>query len=71
MAEGEDIRARVTYQLVEQLARQAISGACWGEHAMLLHPLNSNLSAFQFQVRMEMPDGQNSQLMLQSPVVER
>jgi len=71
MADGEDIRDRVTYQLVEQLARQAISGACWGDQAMLPHPLKSNLSAFQFQVRMEMPDTQNSQLMLQSPVVDR
>jgi len=71
LEEGEDIRDRVTYQGVEQLARQAISGACWDEHPMLPHPLKSNLSAFQFQVRMELPDGQNSQLMLQSPVVDR
>jgi hypothetical protein len=26
-------------------------------------------TAYQFEVRMELPDGQNSQLMLQSPVV--
>jgi hypothetical protein len=71
LEEGEDIRDRVTYQLVEQLARQAISGACWDDQAMLPQPLKCHLFAFQFQVRMEMPDGQNSQLMLQSPVVER
>ncbi len=70
LAEGADIRDRVTYQLVEQLAKQAISGGRWDEQLMLAQPLTSDLSAFQFQVRMELPDGQNSQLMLQSPVIE-
>jgi hypothetical protein len=59
LAEGADIRDRVTYQLVEQLAKQAL----------LTQQGASNLSAFQFQVRMELPNAENSQLMLQSPVV--
>ena len=70
LPEGADIRDRVTYQLVEQLAKQAISGACWDAQSMIAHPIPSTLSAFQFQLRMELPDGQNSQLMLQSPVVD-
>jgi hypothetical protein len=49
----------VTYQLVKQLAKQAL----------LTQQGASNLSAFQFQVRMELPNAENSQLMLQSPVV--
>lgn len=71
LAEGADIRDRVTYQLVEQLAWQAISGECWGDQAMLPQHPEAGLLACQFQVRMELPDGQNSQLMLQSPVVTR
>lgn len=69
LADGADIRDRVTYQLVDQLARQAISGASWGKQPMMLLSPGHVLSAYQFEVRMELPDGQNSQLMLQSPVV--
>ena len=69
LAEGADIRDRVTYQLVEQLAGQAISGECWGDEPMLPKHPGAGISAYQFQVRMELPDGRNSQLMLQSPVV--
>jgi cytochrome b len=69
MPEGADIRDRVTYQLVDQLAHQAISGACWGDARMLSRHPTGAPTAYQFEVRMELPDGQNSQLMLQSPVV--
>jgi hypothetical protein len=68
LPEGADIRDRVTYQLVKQLAWQALSGECWGNQPMLPQRPRVGLSAYQFQVRMELPDGQNSQLMLQSPV---
>jgi len=69
MPEGADIRDRVTYQLVDQLAHQAISGACWGDVPILSRLSTGAPTAYQFEVRMELPDGQNSQLMLQSPVV--
>ena len=69
LAEGADIRDRVTYQLVDKMARQALCGERWGDMPMVAKPTGAALSAYQFQVRMEVPDGQNSQLMLQSPVV--
>jgi hypothetical protein len=69
LPEGADIRDRVTYQLVDKLSWQALSGECWGDRPMLPQRLGVVLSAYQFQVRMELPDGQNSQLMLQSPVM--
>jgi hypothetical protein len=68
LIEGADMRDRVTYQLVKQLAWQDLSGECWSDQPMLHQRPGSGLSAYQFQVRMELPDGQNSQLMLQSPV---
>lgn len=71
LPEGADIRDRVTYQLVDQLACQALSGGCWGDQTMLPEQPSAGLLAYQFQVRMELADGQNSQLMLQSPVVSR
>lgn len=67
LPEGADVRDRVTYQLVSQLAQQALAGACWGAQPMIAHP-PEKITAFQLEVRMELPDGQNSQLMLQSTV---
>jgi hypothetical protein len=69
LAEGADIQDRVTYQLVDKLARQALRGESWGTLPVEAKHTRTALSAYQFQVRMELPDGQNSQLMLQSPVV--
>lgn len=69
LPEGGDIRERVTYQLVTQMAKQAILGARWGDQPMLAQPPLQVLLACQFEVRMELPGGQSSQLMLQSPVV--
>jgi hypothetical protein len=69
LPEGADIRNRVTYQLVNQLAHQALCGTCWDDQPMVLERPGAALSAYQFEVRMELPNGKNSQLMLQSPVV--
>jgi hypothetical protein len=69
LPEGADIRERVTYQLVSQLSQQAIAGACWGDQPMIAPAPVRQLSAFQFEVRMVLPEGQRSELMLQSPVV--
>ena len=70
LADGADIRECVTYQLVSRLAQQAISGACWGDQPMIAQDPVRHLSAFQFEVRMELPEGQSSELMLQSPVID-
>ena len=69
LPDGGDIRERVTYQLVSQLAQQAVSGACWGNQPMIEQAPLRPLSAFQFEVRMVLPEGQRSELMLQSPVI--
>ena len=70
LPDGTDIRECVTYQLVDQLARQAISGGRWGDQPMVPLHLGQVLSAYQFEVRMELPGGQSSHLMLQSPVLQ-
>lgn len=69
MPEGADIRERVTYQLVSQLARQALEGGSWGDQAMLASIPVGRLSAYQFEVRMELPGSPSSERMLQSPVL--
>lgn len=68
LPDGGDIGQCVTYQLVSRLALDALSGGRWGEHAMITQPLQA-LSAYQFELRMELPHGQSSHVMLQSPVV--
>ncbi|MEK7347093.1 MAG: hypothetical protein AAB176_15550 [Pseudomonadota bacterium] len=69
LPDGADIRERVTYQLVSRLAQQAVAGACWGDHPMIAQAPVRQLSAFQFEVRMVLPEGQRNELMLQSPVI--
>lgn len=69
LPEGADIQQKVTYQLVSQLAKQALQGGRWGEQAMLEQDPVRGLFAYQFQLRMELPGSQSSQLMLQSPVI--
>lgn len=69
LPDGADIRERVTYQLVSRLAQQAIAGACWGNQPMIAQEPVHPLLAFQFEVRMELPEGQRSELMLQSPAI--
>ena len=69
LPDGTDIRERVTYQLVSRLARQAIAGGQWGDRPMMAEEPLRDLSAFQFEVRMEMPGTQSSHLMLQSPEI--
>lgn len=69
LREGADIRERVTYQLVSQLARQALEGGSWGDQAMLASIPVGRLSAYQFEVRMELPGSPSSERMLQSPVL--
>jgi len=71
LAEGADIGQRVSYKLVSRLALQAIEGGHWGKHPMMKEPPVTNLAAFQFEIRMEMPGSQSSQLMLQSPQITR
>ncbi len=67
LPDGADIQPKVTYQLVARLARQALEGGQWGNHPMMSQAPIRDLNAFQFQLRMELPGSQNSQLMLQSP----
>ncbi len=69
LPDGSDIRQKVTYQLVSQLARQALEGGQWGDQPMMAQGPVPGLCAFQFELRMELPGGQSSQLMLQSPAI--
>ncbi len=69
LPERADVRDCVTYQLVSELARQAIEGGRWGDQAMIQQAPVSKLSAYQFEVRMELPEGQSNERMLQSPVI--
>jgi hypothetical protein len=64
-----DVRDLITYQLVSRLARQAMQGDRWGDQAMIAIEHPSTLTAFQYEVRMELPEGASSQTMLQSPVM--
>lgn len=64
-----DVRTLVTYQLVTQLARQAMQGGCWGDQPMIADNKTSSMTGFQFEVRMELPEGDDSQTMLKSPVM--
>lgn len=54
LADGADIRECVSYQLVVRLARSA---------------LPANARAFQFELRLESPQGDEALCMLQSPVL--
>jgi hypothetical protein len=58
--EGEDIRERVTYQLVSRLALEAV---------------DPEVTAYQFQLRLPPPDGSREEqavdCMLQSPIIRR
>ena len=65
----KDVRDLVTYQLVTRLARQAIQGDCWGDQPMIAVKQPTTLRAFQYELRMELPEGESSQTMLQSPVL--
>jgi hypothetical protein len=67
LPEGADIREKVTYQLVGRWAQQALCGARWGEHPMIHAAPLRDMTAFQFEIRMELPLGNHSELMLQSP----
>ena len=67
LPDGADIQHKVTYQLVSRLARQALEGGQWGDHKMMAQEPVRDLYAFQFELRMELPGGQSSQLMLRSP----
>ena len=69
LPDGADIRDRVTYQLVSRLAQQAIEGGSWGNDPMLSSSPVKRLSAYQFELRVELPGGASSERMLQSPVV--
>jgi hypothetical protein len=69
LPDGADVRDCVTYQLVSELARQAIEGEHWGDQAMIPQSPVCRLLAYQFEVRMELPEGQSSECMLQSPVI--
>ena len=69
LPDGADIRERVTYQLVSQLARHAIEGGSWGHAPMMQASPVARLCAYQFELRVELPDGTSSERMLQSPVV--
>ena len=71
LPEGEDIRGKVSYQLVSRLAHEALCGGRWGQTPMLAQPMPEH-SAWQFELRMEHPDlgaGTQTALMLQSPVM--
>ncbi len=54
LAEGADVRECVSYQLVARLARMA---------------LPAQVRAYQFEVRLESPQGEEALCMLQSPVL--
>ncbi|WP_416561012.1 hypothetical protein ACHEXL_05515 [Limnohabitans sp. yimb22184] len=69
LPEGADIRDRVTYQLVSQLARQAVEGGSRNDQAVMAQLTIGKLSAYQFEIRMELPGSNRSDLMLQSPVL--
>ncbi len=69
LPDGADIRDRVTYQLVSRLAQQAIEGGSWGKDPMLRAAPDTRLAAYQFELRVELPGGESSERMLQSPVV--
>ena len=69
LPEGADIRDRVTYQLVSQLARQAVEGGSRNDQAVMAPLTIGKLSAYQFEIRMELPGSNRSDLMLQSPVL--
>jgi hypothetical protein len=60
LKDGEDIRERVTYQLVSRLAREALEG---------------DVTAYQFELRLPPALGAGSvdalDCMLQSPVIQR
>jgi hypothetical protein len=75
LPDGADIQEKVTYQLVSQLALQALQGGRWGDQAMLpsfAQEATDNAAAlafcaYQFEIRMEQPGSHTSDLMLQSP----
>jgi hypothetical protein len=68
LPDGADASCLATYRLVTRLAHQAICGDTWGEWPMLNAPL-PEVQHFQFELRMELPEPQRSELMLQSPVM--
>jgi hypothetical protein len=69
LPEGADIRDKVSYQLVSRWARQALSGGSWGDHAMIEAAPLRVMRAYQFEIRMELPQAHHSELMLQSPEI--
>jgi hypothetical protein len=54
--------------LVSRLAQQAIEGDSWGNDPILSSAPVTRLSAYQFELRVELPGGASSERMLQSPV---
>ena len=70
LPEGADARALVTYRLVQRLACEAVRGGRWGTTPMISpRDWPTEVSACQFEVRMEMPDQSRSECLLQSPVI--
>jgi hypothetical protein len=72
LPEGADVQQRVTYQLVTRLAHDAIRGGRWGQHghdAPMISAKLPDITAFQFEVRLERLGTDRSELLLQSPVV--
>lgn len=54
LPDGQDIRTRVSYQLVTRLAQDAALGGHWGEVPLLgVRPVGA--IAFQFELRMQRP----------------
>lgn len=69
LPEGADIRQKVTYQLVSELAKQALAGGHWGDRSMMPQAPVPDLVAYQFELRLELPGSDSSHLMLQSPML--
>lgn len=70
LPEGADARPLVTYRLVQRLACEAVRGGRWGTTPMISpRDWPTEVSACQFEVRMEMPDQSRSECLLQSPVI--
>ena len=66
--DGADASQLPTYRLVTRLAHQAIQGDRWGDTPMIAATL-PRVERFQFELRMELPASNRSELMLQSPVL--
>lgn len=72
LPDGQDISQAVSFQLVRELARQAISGGRWGDQPMIVNSPPA-AQAWQFELRMERAALRDrpadSELMLRSQVM--